>query len=315
MTVHWPREVDDVLGGDHVVMLAYVTPASGVVLLPVTNFAVRDGDAGTLTAVNSSVAMWRKLDRIRRNPRIALAYHTRTHADNERSEYVLVQGTATLSPPIPDYPGTIIEHWERIEPWSDRNALWEWWQRVYALRVAIEVAVERVVTWPDLACEGAPRVYGAPLPPPPTPQPSPQKGTGPRIDHERAAAKARHLPEALLGWVGADGFPVVVPVEVAGAESARHPPRRPRRDRPAGRPARRAHRALVQPRRDRPEPAQAHGLARGRTWRDAGPVRPAHQVELPVPGVDCPCSGSSRAVRRGSVCAAPGEPVSSPRRV
>ncbi len=41
MTTRWPDTVDEILGGDHVVMLAYVTPASGVVLTPVTNFAVR----------------------------------------------------------------------------------------------------------------------------------------------------------------------------------------------------------------------------------------------------------------------------------
>src|SRR3954451_25384942 len=99
MTVHWPDAVDEILDGDHVVMLAYVTPARGVVLLPVSNFAVRDREAGTVTAANSSVGVWRKLDRIRSNSQVALAYHTREHAACGRPEYVLVQGRATLSPP------------------------------------------------------------------------------------------------------------------------------------------------------------------------------------------------------------------------
>jgi hypothetical protein len=64
VAVSWPDPVDEILGSDHVVMLAYVTPARGVVLLPVTNFAVRDREAGILTAVNSSVGAWRKLERI-----------------------------------------------------------------------------------------------------------------------------------------------------------------------------------------------------------------------------------------------------------
>ena len=217
--MHWSDEAEEILAGDHVVILAYATPAKGVVLLPVTNFAVRDRAAGTLTAVSTSVGVWRKLERIRRDPHVALAYHTRAHADTNRPEYVLVQGEATLSEPIEDYPTTILEHWERIEPdWSTRNAMWKRWQRVYGLRIAIEIDVERVVTWPDLECRGEPDVQGAPWPEPPAPQRAPGKGTGPRIDQGRAAQRATRLPHLLLGWIGADGFPVVVPVEVVGTD-------------------------------------------------------------------------------------------------
>ncbi len=199
-------------------MLAYVTPASGVVLLPMNNFGVRDREAGTVT-INSSVGAWRKLERMRRNPHVALAFHTRDHARHARPDYVLVQGKATLSPPIPDYPTSILENWERFEPWRDLNPLWKRWLRVYALRVGIEVAAERVVIWPDLACSGSPQVHGAPLPSePPKPQRPPARGTGPRLDHVRAAKRAARLPKVLLGWVGGDGFPMVVPVELAGAE-------------------------------------------------------------------------------------------------
>jgi hypothetical protein len=219
MTDHWSDDVDEILDGDHVVMLAYVTPARGVVLLPVSNFAVRDRAAGTVTAVNSSVGVWRKLERIRRNPKVALAYHTREHGMSDRSEFVLVQGRATLSPPTPDYPSTILENWERFEPWAGVGPLWKRWQRVYALRVAIEVAVERVVVWADLACSGDPEIHVAPLPAePPPPQRPPKGGTAPRLDHVRAARRAERLPNVLLGWVDADGFPLAVPVEVQGTE-------------------------------------------------------------------------------------------------
>jgi hypothetical protein len=219
MTAHWPDEVDEILDGDRVAMLAYATPAKGAVLLPVTNFAVRDREAGSLTAVNSSVGVWKKLDRIRRNPQIALAFHTRRDGSTDRPEYVLVQGRASLSPPIPDYPSTILESWERHEPWANLHPLWKRWRRVYALRVAIELAVERLVVWPDLACRGEPEVHGAALPPSPPPaQRPPRNGIGPRINHTRAAAKAERLPHVLIGWVGADGFPLAVPVEVAGTQ-------------------------------------------------------------------------------------------------
>lgn len=218
MGVSWPDTADEVIGGDQVVALAYVTPAKGVVITPVTNFALRDREAGTLTAVNSSVGAWRKLDRIRRNPRVALAYHTRAHGFSERSEYVLVQGRATLSDPIPDYPRSIRSAWERFGGPVDVGPVWDWWLRVMNLRIAITVDVERVVVWPDLRCAGEPEVHGAPLPEPPPPQAPPRKGTGPRIDHARAARRASRLPDVLLGWVGGDGYPVVAPVEVGGTD-------------------------------------------------------------------------------------------------
>jgi hypothetical protein len=217
-TVRWPDTVDEILGGDQVIALAYATPASGAVLTPVTNFSLRDREAGSISAVNTSVGVWKKLERIRRNPRVALAYHTRTHGFSDRPEYVLVQGTASLSDPVPDYPKTIRESWNRYGGPADPGRIWDWWLRVYALRVVISIRVERMVVWPDLSCSGEPEVLGAPLPEsPPERQTPPRKGSGPRVPVGRAARRARRRPNRLLGWVGADGFPVVAPVEPRGA--------------------------------------------------------------------------------------------------
>jgi hypothetical protein len=96
-------------------MLGYVTPAQGVVLTPVTNFALHDREAGTVS-ISTSVGTWKKLARIRANPNIALAFHTRAHADHDRPEYVLLQGCASVGAPVDDYPSTVLEQWERIEP-------------------------------------------------------------------------------------------------------------------------------------------------------------------------------------------------------
>jgi hypothetical protein len=210
----WPRAVEEILDGDHAVMLAYVTPARGVVLAPVSNFGLHDPATGTVS-VSSSVGAWKKLERIRGNPQVALAFHTRAHATHDRGEYVLVQGRASLKEPVADYPATVLEHWERLEPWRDLGPLWKRWLRIYALRVEIQVTVERVIVWPSLACEGTPEVYGAPLPtdPPPSQDP-PLKGIGPRVDQARAATRAARLPHALLGWVSTDGFPFAIPVRV-----------------------------------------------------------------------------------------------------
>src|SRR4051794_24086137 len=174
----WPDEVDEILDSDRVVALAYGTPANGAVLPPLTNFGLRDRENGRLTAVNSSVGVYRKLERIRANPRIALAYHTRTHGFTDRPEYVLVQGTATLRPPVPDYPKSIQPTWERFGGPVDVGPLWNWWLRVYTLRIPIEIDVHRVVVWLDLACEGTPEVHGAPIAAAPEPQRAPKNGTG-----------------------------------------------------------------------------------------------------------------------------------------
>jgi hypothetical protein len=217
----WTDAVDEILAGDQVVALAYTTPASGVVLTPLTNFALRDRDGGTLTAVNSSVGVYRKLERIRDNPKIALAYHTRTHGFSDRSEYVLVQGTATLLPPDPHYPKTIQASWEKFGGPVDIGRLWNWWLRVYNLRIPIRIAVERMIVWPDLACQGGAEILGAPPPrSEPEPQRPPKNGTGPRIDHHRATKRAKRLENVLLGWVGADGFPVAVPARPREATEA-----------------------------------------------------------------------------------------------
>src|SRR4051794_17595496 len=75
--LRWPDLVDAILAADQAIMLATVTPAKGVVLLPVTNFGVRDREAGTITAVNSSVGGSKKLERMRRDPPGAPAHPTR----------------------------------------------------------------------------------------------------------------------------------------------------------------------------------------------------------------------------------------------
>jgi hypothetical protein len=198
-------------------MLGYVTPARGVVLTPVTNFALHDREAGT-ASISTSVGAWKKLARISANPNIALAFHTRAHADHKRPEYVLVQGRASLGPPVDNYSSTVLDQWEHIEPWGSLGPLAKRWLRIYGRRVEVKVLVERIVVWSDLACTGLPQIYGRALSDtPPSSQVPPARGTGPRVAHRRAAWEARHLPDVLLGWVGADERPMIVPVTIGSA--------------------------------------------------------------------------------------------------
>jgi hypothetical protein len=214
----WDDAVDEVLGGDQAIAVGYVTPANGVALLPVTNIGLSDREGGRVTPFTSSIGMWRKLAKIKQNPKIAVAYHTRAHGFSNRSEYVLLQGRATVGA-LEDrsWIERNRETWERFVGPRDVG-LWDPLLRAYHWRVPVELAVERVVVWPDLKCLGEPQVFGPPLPTAPRPQMPPRNGTGPRVNHRRLARRAAKLPNVILGWVGADGFPVLAPVDVNGAE-------------------------------------------------------------------------------------------------
>jgi Pyridoxamine 5'-phosphate oxidase len=95
VTVTWDEEIDGILAGDLTAALAYCTPAGGAAVTPVAPIGLRDRDAGTVT-FTTSLGFGRKLDRIERDPRIALAYHAREHGFSDSPRYVLVQGTATV---------------------------------------------------------------------------------------------------------------------------------------------------------------------------------------------------------------------------
>jgi len=216
--VAWPDPVDEILAGDQAIAAAYVTPAGGVVLLPLTNPGLRDREAGRITPYTGPIGMWRKLAKLQRNGRIAVAYHTRAHGFSRRPEYVLVQGRASLTPF--DDRSWIERHresWERFYGPRDVG-MWELLLRAYHWRIAAEMEVERMLVWPDLSCRGEPEVHGAARSDHARSQPPPANGSGPRTDHRRAARRASRLPNVLLGWVGGDGFPVIVPVRVEGSE-------------------------------------------------------------------------------------------------
>jgi hypothetical protein len=202
------------------VTFAHITPLQGVVLTPLTNTGLCDRKAGTLTPASSSVGMWKKLKRITEEPRVAVAYHTREHGFAKCPEYVLVQGTASLTPfEDRSWVENHLENWERFSGKRNVGPIGERWLSAYHWRVGIELAVDRVIVWPDLGCRGEPEIYGEALSTqPPKPQRPPRNGTGPRINHRRAAKRASRLPNLLLAWVSGDGFPMVVPVEIAGTE-------------------------------------------------------------------------------------------------
>jgi hypothetical protein len=218
--VQWSDAVDEPLAGDLTAALAYVTPAGGAVVTAVAPIGLRDRDAGTVS-FTTSLGFGRKLQRIERDPRVALAYHAREHGHSESSRYVLVQGRASVvKEPDQEYLEFIGRQATPFMGPPRRGVFWDrWLAAYYADRVPVHVQVERIVSWPDLRCEGKPEVHGATLPdePPPAQKP-PAKGTGPRLDSARAGTAASKLPHQLIALRGGDGYPVVAPVRVTGAD-------------------------------------------------------------------------------------------------
>jgi hypothetical protein len=219
--IHWPGEVDEVFSGDLTAAAAYVTPAGGAVVTGVCPMGLGRREAGELS-FTTSLGFARKLDRIIADPHVALAYHAREHGFSASPAFVLAQGTAAVDiQPSRERLDAIIPQGERYLGQLVRGPVWDrvlreyYWERVF-----VDVTLQRVVAWPDMSASGDPRVYGAARPGSPGPQQPPKNGTGPRVDVDRAAGRIAVLPHRVLAYRGADGFPVVVPVQFAGHDAA-----------------------------------------------------------------------------------------------
>ena len=226
---------------------------------------LRDRDAGTVT-LSTSLGLWKKLDRIRRNPGVAVAYHAREHGLTDRPGFVLVQGRASFDPePDREWLESITPEWDRflgprLEGPRGRHAqhLLLGAGRDHRSRSSGSLA------GPTPERPARRRSSGTARPAGPPPQKPPKGGTAPREDTAKVAAHVERLPHTLLGWCGTDGMPEVVPVTARQGGRRRRRARGPGRNRAGGRPPRRAHLALVQAADGRPGAAHPHRLGRGK---------------------------------------------------
>jgi hypothetical protein len=206
----WPEYVTDILANDVCVALAYRTPAGGVVLTPVTTFGTFDAQAGTVTTT-TSFGTWKKLVRIAADDRVALVYHARDHSDVEHPHLVVAQGHASF-PDTPDGSWLTAEALARVDrfvPVPKPGRVWDWIGReYYQERVAVTIAVRRLVVFDDDDAAGPSEVIGDPLAAEPPPQDPPAKGTAPRVRAKRYASRVRKSPHQLAGYAGGDGFPM-----------------------------------------------------------------------------------------------------------
>src|SRR3954452_2959962 len=129
--VEWPDAVDEVIGGDLTTALAYMTPAGGAVVTAVAPIGLRDREAGTVS-FTTSLGFGRKLERIERDPRVALAYHAREHGFSQSPRYVLVQGSASvIKQPAEDYHGLIGRQPTPSMGPPRRGPFWDRWLSAY----------------------------------------------------------------------------------------------------------------------------------------------------------------------------------------
>ena len=267
MAITWPDEVDEIISGDLTAALAYVTPAGGAVVTAVAPIGLRDRDAGTVSFTTSL-----GLGRSSSGSRATRAWRSPTTrastGSRDAPDFVLVQGDATpATEPVREY---LEEHaagprpTRFMGPPKEGRLFWDRWLREY-YQDRIPVAGRRRAhdrLGRTRLRRPAPTVHGAPARATPS-QDEPARGAGPRVDAERAAPRLRGLDHALLAYVGADGYPEVVPVEIGGAGPGGHPPREERAPR-AGRPPRRPAGPLLPGEADRPRRPPAHRLAHGR---------------------------------------------------
>jgi hypothetical protein len=219
VTVTWDGDIDDIITGDAAVGFASVTPARGVVIMPMAPLGLRDRDAGTVT-ITSSLGLPKKLVRLRKNPSVALAYHAREHGFSSSRLYVVLQGTAAVDPkPDREWLESITPEWERFLGPRKTGVLGRMLEIYYWERVAIRIQVRRVLVYDGTSAP--PRVMGEDLPSgDPSPQSPPTGGTAPRVDTTKVAAHLDRLPHSLLGWVGSDGLPMVSRVQAEGVDES-----------------------------------------------------------------------------------------------
>jgi hypothetical protein len=111
--------------------------------------------------VEPSLGFPKKIERILRDPNVAIAYHTRDHGFATSDSYVLAQGAASVD--LRPSPERLAELMRASEPFLGevrRGPLWDWLLREYHQeRVFVDIALKRVTAW---ACRSG--IRGLPQP-------------------------------------------------------------------------------------------------------------------------------------------------------
>ena len=215
--VVWSDEIETVIDGDLTAAAAYVTPAGGAVVTSVAPCGYHSRVDATV-GFTTSLGFPKKLQRILRDPRVAMAFHAREHGFSTSPRYVLVQGLAAVDlTPSRARLDSFVPQATRFLGSTRQGRGWDWLLKEYYYeRVFVDVSVTRVWSSGRLDGSGHVEVSGAPLPAPPRSQRPPKRGVEPRVDVSRLEHRTRRLAHHLVAYRGSDGFPVIVPVRMAG---------------------------------------------------------------------------------------------------
>ncbi|MFD4872941.1 hypothetical protein ACFWOB_06175 [Streptomyces sp. NPDC058420] len=112
---------------------------------PVSPVGLGQRDLGTL-GFTTSLAFGRKLERIIRDPRIAVAHHAREHGSATSQVFVLAQGTASVDlTPSTERITEVVRRMEHYLGETKRCPLWDRLLREYHWeRVVVDFAVQRL---------------------------------------------------------------------------------------------------------------------------------------------------------------------------
>jgi hypothetical protein len=171
---------------------------------------------------SSPVGMCGKLARLVENPRCALAFFSRDHGLGSAPGFVLVQGIAEVQREAsPEFIAALHTAWPRFLPPIPDSG---WKRRLgrgyYDWRVPVRIRAERVIHWPSGWPDPGLGPPGAPsLGPAPAPQQPPARGVATRVPGRRWRKQFERSPHRLIGYVGGDRLPVVVPVTASATDA------------------------------------------------------------------------------------------------
>jgi hypothetical protein len=150
--VRWPDEADAVIKGDITAAAAYVTPAGGAVVTAVAPCGLGQQDRG-MTGFTTALGFGKKLERIIREPHVALAYHSRDHGFSASPLFVLAQGMASVDlRPSPERVQAMVPQAERYVGKVATGPVWDrLLHEYYYERVFVDIALARTITWPAWA--------------------------------------------------------------------------------------------------------------------------------------------------------------------
>ncbi len=260
--VQWDDAVNEVLTGDITAALAYVTPAGGAVVTAVAPCGSADRAEGVV-GFTTSLGFGKKLERIVRQPSVALAYHSREHGFSTSAQFVLVQGSATVDlTPSEQRLKAFEPQATRFLGGIKRGAVWDRLLReYYGERVFVDVDVQRIIAWPDLQAAGDPVVVGDALGRPSRPAGSAEERHRPPGRRHGDRRPDRRASPSCPGLSRRRRLPGGRPGRAGRPRRERAPPGRRPWPPAAGRAAGRAPRPLVPAAARRAQHAGAHRLA------------------------------------------------------